>query len=383
MSKGRESTGESLISMRGTQFSAVSVSTAPEGTSGSLSLRRLIPSEYPIGWENRLRDFPGDSSFHSLIWLRTLEELSQSRLELYHLIKDDELVGMLPLFSKLRYGVLRTGVSPIGSWTKYLGPLLRNPDDLGALLLAIKSGRLACRYDIVQLRLFDRAPNGLCQRTGWDEHVGTTIVYDVTQELDDLFNGCTKNCRNRIRRAKKENITVKVITGQDYYSVDVDSILAQYLRMVQEVFERQGQKVILSGQHVKTFWDHLVPRRKAVLFIAHQKDNIVGMTVNLVGNGKMYGHAAASKTAVKRFGVNNLLYWTELEWAHNQGLREVDSGGADIPPVARFKRTFGGKERSYSALICPITIQGRLAWECYSRSDFPVRLLKNLRTRRS
>jgi CelD/BcsL family acetyltransferase involved in cellulose biosynthesis len=369
--------------MKGVWFSAVSVPTAPKRTSGSLSLRRLIPSEYPTEWENRLRDFPGDSSLHSLIWLRTLEELSQSRLELYHLIKDDELVGMLPLFFKLRFRVLRTGVSPIGSWLKYLGPLLRNPNDLSALLPAIKSGRLACRYDIVELRLFDRAPDGLCQRTGWDEHVGTTIVYDVTQELDNLFNECTKKCRNRIRRAKKENITVEVITGKDYYSADVECILAQYLGMVQEVFERQGRKVKLSGQHIKSFWDHLVPRRKVVLFIAYKKNSIVGMTVNLVGNGKMYGHAAASKTAVRGLGVDNLLYWTELEWAHNEGLREVDSGGADIPSLARFKRTFGGQERSYSVLTCPITIQGRLAWQGFNRFGFPLRLLKHLRARRS
>ena len=383
MSKGRESTGESLISMRGTRSSAANVSAVPKGASRSLSLRRLDPSEYPTQWENRLWDFPGDSSLYSLIWLRALEVLSQSRLELYHLIKDDELVGMLPLFCKLRYRVLRTGVSPIGSWLKYLGPLLRNPDDLSALLLAIKSGRLACRYDIVQLRLFDRAPDGLCQRTGWDEQVGTTIVYDVTQELDDLFNGCTKKCRNRIRRAKKENITVEVLTGKDYYSADVECILAQYLGMVQEVFERQGQKVKLSGQHIKTFWDHLVPRRKVVLFIAYKKESIVGMTINLVGNSKMYGQAAASKTAVRGLGVDNLLYWTELEWAHNQGLREVDSGGADIPSVARFKRTFGGQERSYSVLTCPITIQGRLAWEFSNRFESPLRRLQHLRTRRS
>jgi CelD/BcsL family acetyltransferase involved in cellulose biosynthesis len=369
--------------MRGAWFSTANVSTAPKGASRSLSLRRLEPSEYPTQWENCLRDFPGDSSLYSLIWLRALEGLSQSRLELYHLIKDDELVGMLPLFYKLRYGVLRTGVSPIGSWLKYLGPLLRNPDDLSALLLAIKSGRLACRCDIVQLRLFDRIPDGLCQRTGWDEQVGTTIVYDVTQELDDLFNGCTKKCRNRIRRAKKENITVEVLTGKEYYSADVDCILAQYLGMVHEVFERQERRVKLSGQHIKTFWDHLVPRRKVVLFIAYKKNSIVGMTVNLVGNGKMYGHAAASKTAVRGLGVDNLLYWSELEWAHNQGLREVDSGGADIPSLARFKRTFGGKERSYSVLTCPITMQGRLAWEGFNRFDFPLRLSKRLRTRRS
>jgi hypothetical protein len=381
MSEGRENTGERLIPMRGTRFSAVSVLTASKGTSGSMSLRRLGPSEYSTEWENRLRDFPGDSSFHSLFWLRTLEELSQSHLELYHLIMDDELVGMLPLFYKLRFRVLRTGVSPIGSWLKYLGPLLRNPDDLGALLLTIRSGRLAGKYDIVQLRLFDRAPDGLCQRTGWDEHVSTTIVYDVTPELDDLFNGCSKKCRNRIRRAKKENITVEVITGKDYHSADVECILVQYLGMVREVYERQGRKVKLSGQYIKSLWDHLVPSGKAILFIAYKEDGIVGMTINLVGNGKMYGHDAASKSAVRGLGVDNLLYWTELEWAHNQRLREVDSGGADIPSIARFKKTFGGQERSYSVLTCPITIQGRLAWKCFDRFDFPLRLLKHLRAR--
>jgi hypothetical protein len=383
MSEGRKNTGESLVPMRGTRFPAVSVSTVSEGTPGFMSLRRLSPSEYPTEWENRLQGFPGDSSFHSLFWLRTLESLSQSRLELYHLIMDDELVGMLPLFRKLRFGVLRTGVSPIGSWPKYLGPLLRSPDDLGALLLTIRSGRLAGRYDLVQLRLFDCTPDGLCQRTGWDEEVGTTIVYDVTPELDDLFNRCSKKCRNRIRRARNENITVEVITGKDYYSVDVERILVQYIGMVREVYERQGQKVQLSGQYVKSLWDHLVPSGKAVLFVAYKEDDIVGMTVNLAGNGIMYGVDAASKSAVRELGVGNLLYWTELEWAHTQGFREVDSGGANIPSIARFKRTFGGQERPYSVLTCPITIQGRLAWNSFDRFDLPLRLLKRLRVRRS
>ena len=369
--------------MKNTRFSTVSDSTALEQTSGSMSLKQLNPSEYAIEWEERLGDFSGDTSFHSLFWLQALEELSQSRLELYHFIIDGKLAGMLPLFYRRRTGVLRTGVSPTGSWPKYLGPLLRDPDNLSALLLTIKGGEWPSHYDIVQLRLFDRTPTGLCRQTGWTERVHTTIVYDVTPELNDLFNGCSKKCRNRIRRAQNEKVRVKAITGKDYDTADIEYILTQYLGMVEEVYARRGRQVKLPEHYVKRFWGRLVPGGKAVLFIAYQQDSIVGMTVNLVGNGKMYGHDAASKTAVRGLGVDNLLYWAELEWAHNQGLREVDSGGADIPSIARFKSTFGGQERCYSELTCPITLQGRLAWACFGRSNLPLRLLKQLSARQS
>ena len=92
---------------------------------------------------------------------------------------------------------------------------------------------------------------------------------------------------------------------------------------------------------------------------------------------RIHGHLEGSDPDDSRMGTNNLMIWTAIQFAIDQGLHQFHLGGGltSHDSLFKFKRSFGGRELTYavSGLIIDEALYGanveRRAKECGTTSD--------------
>ena len=66
-----------------------------------------------------------------------------------------------------------------------------------------------------------------------------------------------------------------------------------------------------------------------------------------------------------KLNASNLLQWSIIEWAANNGYRHYDMLGANIPSIARFKLSFGGELTPYIYVYRDLTSKSYLTRKLY------------------
>jgi len=183
----------------------------------------------------------------------------------------------------------------------------------------------------------------------------TTLVIDLTQDLDTIWNNMSrKDCRRAIKRA--EEIGVKIKSNQNYEEFFNINLLfrkkkgldryyesIEFMKKYGTLFTAEFNGEILLGRF------YLEDKYNIrALFSASKRFNVDKERVRLIAN------------------ANKLLIWNTIKYAKDKGIREYDMGGyytgekKDIQKenINRFKKSFGGKlvthyiyEKDYSKLF--------------------------------
>ena len=189
---------------------------------------------------------------------------------------------------------------------------------------------------------------------GFSKQVFTTLIIDLTQDLDDIWRGMSRSsCRSTIKRAEKEGIVILI--NQEYegfhklnkefrkakglpaYNLDID-YMKRYGTLVVSIHDG----AILGGQ----------------FFIQDRKNMrwMLGASRRLEKTRNMQPLIGAA---------NRLKIWTAIQYAKNNGIDKFDMGGyytgkeADpqMEGINNFKRSFGGNivtnyiyEKDYSRI---------------------------------
>jgi len=174
---------------------------------------------------------------------------------------------------------------------------------------------------------------------GFTKQEFTTLVIDLTQELDQIWNNMSRTaCRQPINKAIKDGVVVKFNKNHDeFYEIDkqfrktkgIDAypISAEFMKKYGTVFTAEYDNEVIGGE-----------------CYLEDKDNIrslIGSTKRLeVGNEKARQMGNATK----------LLFWEAIKYAKEKGIKEFDLGGyyTENNPdpqkerINAFKNSFGG-----------------------------------------
>jgi len=175
---------------------------------------------------------------------------------------------------------------------------------------------------------------------GFSKQVFTTLVIDLTQDLDTIWNKMGKSsCRRSINIATKEGVTVRVNQGYEAF-YDLNS----------EFRKEKG----LSEYNV----DIEFMKQHGVLFLAEYDGEILGGQLCISDGKKIRGLLGASKrlekTGTMRTMIghaNRLIEWEGIKYAKENGMDTYDLGGyytGETPDPQKenindFKRSFGGE----------------------------------------
>lgn len=171
----------------------------------------------------------------------------------------------------------------------------------------------------------------------------TTIRIDLTGSEQDIFQHFTEAKRRAVRRAMKNNISVRE-------SSDIDA----FISIRKKQYFPLGFLVV---SEMKKLWQNFYPKN-ASLLLAFSATNrpVAGIFLLFYDGTAYYWYASAEKTGKKLFAPT-LLVWEALKLARKKGCRVFDfegiydirfpKAGQSWKGFTKFKQGFGGKEIVY------------------------------------
>lgn len=185
---------------------------------------------------------------------------------------------------------------------------------------------------------------------GFTKQEFTTLIIDLTQDLDTIWRKFSKSCRQAITRAQKIGVKIKI--NENYK--EFEDIYIQF---------RQNKR-ISSYEVGKDFI-----KRYGTIFAAEFEGEIIGVRLYLEDEDNIRGLIGASKRLevnkerAKLIGnANRLMVWEAIKYSKKKGIKEFDLGGyytgkyidTQKENINVFKKSFGGElvthyiyERSY------------------------------------
>ncbi len=179
-------------------------------------------------------------------------------------------------------------------------------------------------------------------RVGFARHKMTTLIIDITQDLDKIWKDMDKSsCRYMINRGEKEGVIVRI--SNDPKDFNEFNKINNNLRKL---------KGLSGGGGMEEY------QKDGILFMAEYKGEIIGGQLYIFDKNNFRLISAASKRleADKKKSIiigsaNRLILWEAIKYAKTIGAKEFDLGGYYVgikkdeqkEKLNSFKESFGGK----------------------------------------
>ncbi len=173
-----------------------------------------------------------------------------------------------------------------------------------------------------------------------------TITVPVSPGPDEVWDGMEGRSRTAIRKARSVGLTATVRPA-DLADLMVGS---PFRRLYESTMLRLGSQPWYLFPD--DYYRRLAAGLNKALSIAEVRDAdgmVAASALVMRHRDRAHYHLAGSDHSAGRLGANNLLVWTILCWAAEQGCRLVHLGGGVRPDdgLFRFKRSFGGSRTPF------------------------------------
>lgn len=286
-------------------------------------------------WDAFVDASPYGTLFHRWAFIKIMEKHSGQRLFTYGIYAGGELVCILPLFMKSYYGLRMISSPPPKIKATYMG-----------FVLCGRYGTMSQRGREVFLESVTQQIDGIL--TGlrpnyvyiqvvpgfedirpfkWDGY-GTKIGYeyavDLSPSMDELWEGLSKDCRDRIKACRKLPITIK--KGRD---------LDLFYGLTKGDLKPQG-KLTITDRTIAYLKDLMAEFTDSMwIDFMYCGDEAVGISINYVYKDKFVGWIGSYK---KNFG--EYLEWDLISRAKAQGYRFYENPDANAKRLTQFKSKF-------------------------------------------
>lgn len=169
--------------------------------------------------------------------------------------------------------------------------------------------------------------------------VQATIHINLEQPLEILWKNADKDARWGVKKAKKENLKIKVVEDDEsswnvFYEIYKDTII-------------HGGIAPESLETLKQDSDRL--------FLCIKDSQIIAGAAIKIKEGIIELFLNASKPDALKYQPNNILYWSIIVWSKQNNFKIFDLGGYQLKAkegsklrhVNRFKERWGGQIISY------------------------------------
>ncbi|HBV86861.1 MAG TPA: methicillin resistance protein [Desulfosporosinus sp.] len=308
-------------------------------------------------WQDFQKETPFGSLFHRWEWQDILEigfGVKVNRLGLFN--DEGVLKGLLPLVER-KMSLLKLAGSPLsGAATPHSGPL--GPVLLDEFLSALEVYGAEKHIDYLELGLPEVRGKEVLEQNGYTVEELITLDLPIPQEEEALWSGLEVRCRNAIRKAEKSG--VKVIEAQA-----LEEWLEPYYQLSCGVYKRQEKDPPFSKEYFSALWQNLYPRGDLVVLLAQYEGKTIAGGIFPRDRNVGYYLDGVSDREYNKVVPNNLVQWEYLKRAQAMGITLYDMVGANIPSIAKFKKSFGSQERNYLYAYRNRTLAARLGRSVY------------------
>jgi len=271
-------------------------------------------------WDAFVEFVAGGHFEQSSLWAQTKKETGWGALRILARQEDKILAGVQVLIRKL----------PLYGYAGYIpkGPLVPGNDlnVLGRLIKELKKKmeELKVFYIILQPPDDNEVVNEYLKKEGFLKErilqvISATTFIDLSQDEKTLLSRMTKKFRHHIRFAERNGIMVQE-GGQEHISL--------FFKLMLETCKRQGVFPNPSTESfIQRLWSLFSPRGNIVLFLAHQKGEIISALIGIPFGKVFNAWKIGWSGEYENLGANHLLLWRTIQWARERGYRSYDFMG--------------------------------------------------------
>lgn len=174
-----------------------------------------------------------------------------------------------------------------------------------------------------------------------------TSILSLDKSEKELWDNLNVKTRRYTRKGIKNDI--KIIKSKN---------IDEYYGILKETYEKAGLKLL-----PKEYYEEIL-NKLGELFLAEYDNKIIAGAILLKYEDKTYFWNGGSKIDYSHLFPNDLVHWNLIKWSKENGFKEYDLLGLDVPSIARFKEGLGGERVKFYTL--------------YSKSLYLIRKIKNL-----
>lgn len=155
-----------------------------------------------------------------------------------------------------------------------------------------------------------------------------TVVIDLKQDIELIWSYIQPNCRNKIRKARKNNILI--------YKDDKFNNLDIFYNLYADTMSRLNANnyYFFSKKWFYSFIDLM--KDNVVLFHASQDNKIVNSAIFIFTDIYIHYYLSGSLYDMRKLAANNLLLYEVALWAKNKGIKYFHLGGGYQPNDSLF-----------------------------------------------
>ena len=319
----------------------------------------IVPLEKkPADWDEEISKFDSKTLFHETPWLEHIQSIHpKGRLRFFEIIEEGRRQGYLCALH-VRKAVLNIYGSPLGgTGTNYMGPVVNRDIDQNSLAHALRT--FTKRSPLTHLELTnDVLETEKMLSHGFELHPGVTHMLELSGNEGDAWSQLKSVCRNRIRKAEKNQLEVEVTEDL--------SLADEYYEQFIEVYGKQGMITPFGPERPRSLMQCLVPAKRILpLRIIHQGETVATGLFPYDENS-IYFWGAASWLGHHKLCPNELLHWEVIKFAISRSIPRYNMCGG----TSQFKDKFGGSDvpyNHYSISSVPMMKQARTL---YSKAHF-------------
>jgi hypothetical protein len=181
-----------------------------------------------------------------------------------------------------------------------------------------------------------------------------TFICDLTDSEHELFSAMTKGHKSTIKKALKNNLTIKITDKNE--NDELDKFYSLY-KLTQERAVTSNANTSMTLRS-KMFLEGILNAKNlpCYLICVYADKLLAASGIFVERHDTVYYFIGASDIELNReYGASNLLIWRSMLLAKEKGIKYFDFGGVPNEPmpddpaygVYHFKRNFGGKLATY------------------------------------
>jgi hypothetical protein len=292
-------------------------------------MKIINPTEYPE-WDKMLLEHEEASFFHTSAWARVLSESYHYKPLYFSSIENGKITSLIPLMEVKSVLTGKRGVSL--PFTDDCSPISKDPAGLEETLNRIIEYGKTAGWKHIDLRGENAYFNGKPHCASFHVH-----SLDLSRGKDEIFSGLRDSTRRNIKRARKENIEVKIENSRQaieaFFQIHCGTrrhhgLPPQPRYFFQKIFER------------------IIARDKGFIVLAYrQKKAIAGAVFFHFNDKAIYKYGASDRKSLD-LRPNNLVMWQAIEWFADNGFKSFSFGRTEPENdgLLQFKRGWGAGE---------------------------------------
>ncbi|MDD1660480.1 MAG: GNAT family N-acetyltransferase, partial [Methanomicrobiales archaeon] len=267
--------------------------------------------------------------------LKIVEKHTGFRFLPYGITKGEELIALLPLFSRRVYGIRMVASPPKGTGIPHMGLVVsgsfdRQRQDRKEKYLEIIGTELSRELENLGSDYFSmNLPLGfrdvrIFQWLGFHAVPDYSYSIDLSPPLDEIFASFKSERKTRIRNALQRGYTFRC-----------DASVSELYHLMKERFDRLGRVLHIPGEEYLRDLSRDLPAYIQVASLLDGEKVVAACMFTRYKDMKLWlGGAKASGN------VNDLLFWRLFQEAKGEGFRSVELVGANTRHLSLYKNQF-------------------------------------------